>query len=261
MADCDTLVLNQAIFGHHGKAPLFSGLSMRVPRGGFCAVLGPNGTGKTTLMQCITGQYRLGGGEIRRPGQVGYVPQTLDLLFDFSVIDIVIMGRLRKIPLLGAPRPSDWQAARAALDRVGMADFAERGFVSLSGGERQLVLLARALAGEPPLILLDEPMAALDIANQDLVLRVLLDLQAGGGPGIVMTTHDPQHAVLLADHVLLLHGDGASSFGTATEMLTEQRLSALYGVPIVRHIAPHSGGHSVMAPVPPESPQSRMAAD
>lgn len=260
MAERDTLVLRDAVFGHRGKAPLFSGLSMTVPRGGFCAVLGPNGTGKTTLMRCITGQYRVRAGAISRPDQIGYVPQTLDLLFDFSVIDIVIMGRLRKIPLLGAPGPSDWQQARAALARVGMADFAERGFVSLSGGERQLVLLARALAGDPPLILLDEPMAALDIANQDLVLRVLLDLQAGRGPAIVMTTHDPQHAVLLADHVLLLHGDGSSSFGAAAEMLTEDRLSRLYGVPIVQHVAPHSDGHSVMAPVPPPS-HSRMAAE
>ena len=244
------LALRDAGFGYRADRWLFRHLTMTLAPGEAGVVLGPNGAGKTSLMRCILGQAALSSGRLDRPERIGHVPQSLALLFDFSARDIVAMGLARDIGLFSGPGPAEWRKAEAALDRVGMADFARRGFASLSGGEKQLVLTARALVGDNSLLLLDEPTAALDLANQDRVMEVLHDLSADGETTILMSTHDPQHAFDLADRVLFMRGDGTSRFGAADDLLTEEALSGLYGVPIRRHEAEVAGAsHAVFAPV------------
>lgn len=217
----------------NGRGWLFRNLSFNVRRGTLCAILGPNGCGKTTLLRSLQGMTALTEGSIQRPAHLGHVPQRLDVLFDFSVEDMVLMGRARRVGLFGAPGRHDRAAAEAALAEVGMSAFAKRPFATLSGGERQLVLLARALAGGAELILLDEPTAALDLANDARVMTVLADLKARGTT-ILMTTHDPDQAVQLADSVLLLGGPDGHRFGPSDECLDDAALTRLYGVPLRR---------------------------
>ncbi|MBI1285488.1 MAG: ATP-binding cassette domain-containing protein [Thiobacillus sp.] len=252
MADAHTLVeIRDGGFAYKAGHWLFHQLYLHLEEGQVGMILGPNGSGKTTLMRCLVGDARLRAGTITCPRRLGYVPQTLALTFDFAVRDIVVMGRVRHISLLGTPNAEDWQHVDRALETVGMRAFAERSFLSLSGGEKQLVLIARALAGGNQLLLLDEPTAALDIANQDRVLQVLWHLRAQEDTTILMSTHDPQHAADLADVVLLMNRDGTSAFGPTETLLTESKLSALYGVPMRRHEAAVNGGppHVLLAPV------------
>lgn len=229
-----------------GSGWLFRDLSFNVQAGSLCAVLGPNGSGKTTLLKALMGTQKLTEGTIQRPLNLGHVPQSLAVLFDFSVQDMVLMGRANRIGLFGAPNKRDYAAAREALRKVGMSHCADRSFGTLSGGERQLVLLARALAGGADLVFLDEPTAALDLANEALVLSMLAELKALGTT-LLMTTHDPDHAMQLADSVLLLGGN-EHQFGRPSECLTDQALSRLYGVALQRvNIDTAEGPRSVLA--------------
>lgn len=213
---------------------LFRQLTLNVSKGEMCVILGPNGTGKTTLLKTILGVNNLAEGHIDRPAHIGHVPQNLEVLFDFSVLDIVLMGSASKNPgLFSSPSAGDYSAAEAALADVNMSPFSDQAFSSLSGGERQLVLLARAIASGSNVILLDEPTAALDLANEEKVLSTLARLKAGGAT-LLMSTHNPEHAMRLADSVLLMKQDGSHRCGSADKWLTDEALSDLYGVPLTR---------------------------
>lgn len=259
MGSAPVLSVHDGGFGYAPGRLLFHDLNISLKPGEVGVVLGPNGTGKTSLIRCILGEARLLHGALQRPTHIGHVPQSLALLFDFNARDIVAMGLVRDIGLFASPGPAEWRKAEAALDQVGMSDFAGRGFTSLSGGEKQLVLMARAIVGGNRLLLLDEPTAALDLANQDRVLDVLFRLRAEGETTILMTTHDPQHALGLADRVLLMSRDGTSAFGDADALLTEEKLSRLYGVPIRRYQTDVDGqAETVLAPLPHHSRESAV---
>ncbi len=213
---------------------LFRHLTLDIHAGELVVILGPNGTGKTTLLKTLMGLEKLSEGSVERPQRIGHVPQSLEVLFDFSVLDIVLMGAAAaNRGLFATPSPENYRAADAALEQVEMTSFRERVFASLSGGERQLILLARAIAGGARLILLDEPTAALDLGNEEKVLDMLARLRRSGIT-LLMSTHNPEHALRLADRILLLSRDGGYQFGTVDEILTDRTLSALYGVPLAR---------------------------
>lgn len=229
---------------------LFRDLTLNLADGEICAVLGPNGTGKTTFLKAILGIAPVTGGDIERPLRIGHVPQSLEVMFSFSVLDMVLMGRAAGIGLFAAPSRADRAAAEDALADVGMEAFRDRRFSSLSGGERQLVLLARAIAGGADLILLDEATAALDLANEEKVLSVLEYLKDRGAT-ILMTTHDPEHALRLADKVLMMFAGGAYRFGSVSSVLTDANLTELYGVPLRRiEVDTPAGARAVIAKLP-----------
>lgn len=212
---------------------VFRGLHLRVEPGQVLAILGPNGRGKTTLLRCIVGLLRPREGQVRHSGRagIGYVPQLQQTVFDYSVLDMVLMGRARHIRLGSVPGPKDRRIARVALERVGLAHLAERPFSSLSGGERQLVLIARALTVESPVLVLDEPASALDLRNQGRVLELLRHLSREG-LAIVLTTHNPQHAFFVADRALLFFSPEEHVTGPVPDVLSEDRLERLYGIPL-----------------------------
>jgi len=226
--------LSGASVRYAGGPWLFRNLDVQIEAGETVVLLGPNGTGKTTLLKIIMGLEALTEGRVECPGRVGHVPQSLNVLFEFSVLDIVVMGAAAASKgLFVTPGPADYQSAEAALIQVDMGEFRDRVFASLSGGERQLVLLARAIASGAGLILLDEPTAALDLANEEKVLAMLERLRSSGIT-LLMSTHNPEHALRLADRVLLLGRDGNYQFGSVDETLTDRSLSDLYGVPLSR---------------------------
>ncbi|WNJ90851.1 ABC transporter ATP-binding protein [Bosea sp. 685] len=208
------------------------------------ALLGPNGGGKTTLLKTLLGLLPPHGGTLTLDGRplavlsveqraraLGYVPQAHAGTFAFTVFSVVLMGRTAHGGLFAAPSSHDREVAQAMLERLGIAKLAQRPYTQISGGERQLVLIARALAQEPAYVILDEPTASLDFGNQGKVMSQIRRL-AAEGLGVLFTTHDPNQALAHADRVMLLREGQAIATGEAAAMLTPERLSELYGVAI-----------------------------
>ncbi|MBB6174737.1 iron complex transport system ATP-binding protein [Nocardiopsis mwathae] len=213
---------------------LFRGVSHRVAEGEVLTVLGPNGRGKTTLLRCLVGLASPTEGAVAvraagATGAVGFVPQQHHTAFAYRTLDMVLMGRTRHLGPLASPGRRDRGLALAAMERVGIGHLADRDYPTLSGGERQLVLLARAIAGDGRVLVLDEPAAALDLRNQGRVLHLLRGL-ADEGRSVVMTTHHPDHALEVADTAMLMFGGSDVRVGPAAELLTDAAVGELYGV-------------------------------
>lgn len=213
-----------------GSRTVLDGLSFAAPTGRSLAILGPNGRGKTTALRAMLGFQPLHGGTRTAPPIVGYVPQYASSHQSYGVRDVVVMGRAAGLGLFGQPTPADLAAADAALERVGATRFAGERFDRLSGGERQLVLLARALATGSNVLVLDEPGSALDLNNQQRLLTLLNDLRQPRDRTIVFTTHDPNHALAAADDALLMMPDGRALFGPTEQTILPHHLESLYGV-------------------------------
>ncbi|MBD0711143.1 ABC transporter [Streptomyces sp. CBMA291] len=210
---------------------VFRGVDVSAHRGRVLGVLGPNGRGKSTLLRLLAGLARPTEGSVTTHAPVAYVPQSHAAPFAYSVTDMVLMGRSRHIKAYTTPGRRDRALAAEALERVGIAHMADRSYTELSGGERQMTLIARALAAECQVMVLDEPVSALDLRNQARVLTLLQEL-AGSGLGIVLTTHHPDHALHLADDAVLVLGPDDVRTGPAAELLDAAALSELYGLPV-----------------------------
>ena len=221
---------------------VFRDHSFHLKHGGILAILGPNGRGKTTLLKCILGLLDPSDGRVKVDGETGYVPQQASTLFSYTVLDMVVMGRTRHIGLFSSARREDYRIAEEALQTVGVGGLAERTFMELSGGERQLVLLARAVASDCSLLVLDEPTSALDYRNQRKVLHALERLTRQREITVVFTTHSPNHAAYLADHVLLMQSPDHYRFGKIDEVMTEANLEELYGIEVRNLEYDYSGG-------------------
>ncbi|WP_292962547.1 ABC transporter ATP-binding protein [Nitrobacter sp.] len=205
------------------------------------ALLGPNGRGKTTLLKLIIGALKPNIGSVQVQGDLAFVPQAFDTTFGFTALQMVVMGRARKIGLRSQPSRDDIQRAHEALNRFDLADLAQRPFHEMSGGQRQLVLLARALVADAPVVVLDEPTSALDLRNQSIVLEWLKQLSREDGLTVIFSTHQAGHALSVADDALLMLSEDCYAFGPASDVLTEDRLSALYETPVKRIQIDHNG--------------------
>lgn len=236
------LELDRIGHAHRPGAWLFREVTHAVRPGEVSAVLGPNGRGKSTLLRCAAGLLEPTAGGVDGAGGTAYVPQSHHSAFAYRVIDMVLMGRARHIGLFGSPTAHDESIAWTALERVGMADLGERTFDTLSGGERQLVLIARAIASESRVLLLDEPCAALDLRNQGRVLLLLRQL-ADEGLGVMLTTHHPDHAREIADEAILLMAPDEVVVGPVSQTLGDTELARLYDVR-VRTVAYSDGEHT-----------------
>ena len=228
---------------------IFRAHNFRVETADIVAVIGPNGRGKTTLLKIITGLLQPNEGNIHVQGNVGYVPQNAQSAFPYSVLDMVVMGRARHIGLFSVPGKHDFEIAHKMIDHLGLKSYEDRPFDRLSGGERQLVLMARALASECDVLVLDEPASALDFYNQNIILRTLRDVAKNHGLTVLLTTHYPQHAIHLADKVLLMHSANHFQFGTTADVMTDVNLEQLYSMPI-RNVSIDHEGRVVTTTVP-----------
>jgi iron complex transport system ATP-binding protein len=226
-----------------GRGSVLRGLSFTASAGTVTAVLGPNGSGKTTLLDVCLGWRHPDRGTVLLAGRplaswsrraqaraMSLVPQRENVRFDFTVTDYVLLGRSPHLPPLGAPGAGDLAIAREALRTAGIAALAGRSIATLSGGEYQLMLIARSLAQRATVLLLDEPASQLDPAHRQRVtglLRRLADL----GMTVVYTSHDPQAVAAAADIVHLLHQGRFAFSGTPRRTLTAAALRSVYGVP------------------------------
>ena len=228
----------------HGPRRVLSEVSFSLQRGELLCLLGPNGSGKTTLLRTLLGLLPPQSGEVRlldRPlsewsrkalaRHIGYVPQAHAGLFAFTVLDIVLMGRAAHVGRFAAPSAKDRAIAMQCLETLGIAALAECIYTQVSGGERQLVVLARALAQEPRVLLLDEPTAHLDLGNKGRVLE-LVRQQAEAGATVIFTTHEPDLVGTLADNVVLMRAGQALAAGPLDEVFTGENLSRTYNVPV-----------------------------
>lgn len=246
----------------YGQQALFSDLGFELESGETLCLLGPNGAGKTTLFKTVLGFLKPLAGRVTFDGEdtagwsrrrfgrrLGYIPQMHAPSFPFTVLEMVLMGRTPQLEGMRSPGKEDERIALSALDELGMLAFKDRDYTMLSGGERQMVLIARALAQQAAFLVMDEPTSALDLGNQARVLEVV-DGLAGKGYGVLMTTHDPNQAFLLGGKVVCLGRDGNFLYGRAEEVLDEETLSGLYGRRVrVSELQTESGVLRTCAPV------------
>lgn len=246
----------------YGRTAVGRGLSLSVAPGEVMCLLGPNGCGKTTLFRTILGLLpplagtvllgdvpisSLRRAEIAR--RIAYVPQAHAPPFPFETLEVVMMGRTARLGTFAQPGAADRAAAHDALDRLGIGNLAMRDYSRLSGGQRQLVLIARALAQDAPLIVMDEPTASLDFGNQAQVLtQISMLARAGGtaGQGVILSTHDPDQAFALDARVTLMKDGQIRATGPADDVLTSAALSAVYDLPVTVETTP--SGHKVCLP-------------
>jgi len=252
----------------YGASPILRGVSLDVPRGGFVGVLGPNGSGKTTLLRVMSGTARPSRGAVTLDGadvarmpraalarRMAVVPQETHPAFDYTVLEVVLMGRYPHLATFELEGPDDYEAARAALAATGTSALADRQFATLSGGEKQRVVIASALAQlsaataeRASVLLLDEPTAALDLRYQLEVAALLRTLQARMPLAVVLSTHDLNFAASLCRSLVLLNAGVVVSRGPTEDVLTPDNIRALYDVEadVQRHAAV---GHLVVVPV------------
>lgn len=246
-------------FRHAAAGPeVLCGVDFAIAPGEVVAVLGPNGCGKTTLMRCVSGQWRPTAGQVtvaghvvanqparRRALMVASVAQDHEMSFDYDVFEVVLMGRTAHVGAFSAPGRRDRQAAEEALAQVGVSALAARRFAELSGGERQMVMVARALAQAAPVLLLDEPTSHLDLRNQLLVLQTVRAIAARQGLTVLMSLHDPNLALAFADRVLMLADGGVHADGPAPQVVTAANLATVFGVEA--EVVELAGRHAVVA--------------
>ena len=224
----------------YGEHEVLRDVSFAVEYGEFLSVLGPNGVGKSTLFRCMLGLLKPSAGAAYVDGQcvaqlgarqlaekIAYIPQSHSPAFNFSVYDMVLMGTTAQTGSFASPGKRQRSLANKALDRLGIFHLADRGYANLSGGERQLVLIARAIAQEAKVLVMDEPSAALDFGNRMRVMRTVKGLTQDGY-AVIQSTHDPEQAYMYSDKILALSGGRVAAFGTPQETITGDLISTLY---------------------------------
>jgi len=236
------LRIESGSFAYKGGPEILRDINMEARSGEIVAVLGPNGAGKTTLLRCMmgmlswdSGRSTLDGEDIRHmPAaslwqKMAYVPQVRSAASSFTAFQTVLLGRSSRIGVFSSPKEEDMAAAEAAMKRLGIEDLADKPCHELSGGELQMVLIARAMAAEPEILVLDEPESNLDFKNQLIVLDAISAL-AAEGMACIFNTHYPAHALQRADKSLLLTRGGMSIYGPTKFVVSEDDIRSIFGV-------------------------------
>lgn len=232
------------------KRKILQGINFELHQGEVVSLLGANGCGKSTLIRLILGLLK-GSGEIDLHGKklhsyskkqiashIAYIPQYHNVPFNYSVLDMVVMGRVFKMGLFASPSKKDFAIAHEALGTIGIDNLASRPFGELSGGQKQMVLLARALTQEAKTFIMDEPVSGLDYGNQIRLLEMINTLSARGYT-FLKTTHYPDHAILVSSRVVAMDGGKIIANGSSRDVITSDMMQNIYGIDanIIEHNA------------------------
>lgn len=230
------------VYGGYGNGDIVKGVSCKADDGDVLCLVGPNGCGKTTLFRLMLGSIPVSGGSIYIAGHntkllsakelanlIAYIPQYHSPVFDYTVLDVVIMGRASHFSAFESPKEVDRAAAFEALEKVNALHLANQKYTALSGGQRQLILIARAICQSAKVLVMDEPAANLDYANHQLLIDVISDL-ARRGYCVVMSTHSPEHPFSIGSKVLLMKDGRAVGFGAPRDIITPHSLENVYEI-------------------------------
>jgi iron complex transport system ATP-binding protein len=255
------LEVKNAICGY-GTRIVVDDISLNVSSGEILCLLGPNGVGKTTFFKTILGFLKLRGGEILLNGEsiqswsrnqlaktIGYVPQAHTPPFPFKVFDVVLMGRTAHLSMFSSPTKDDRDIAEEAINTLGISYLKDKVYTEISGGERQMVLIARALTQRPKILIMDEPTSNLDFGNQIRVLEQINKLSERG-LAVVMTSHFPNHAFLCSTKVAFMQKNNVFTVGNVDEVVTEDMLREAYGINVKIITTIDSNGRQIKACIP-----------
>lgn len=228
----------------YGEHEVLKDVSFSAEYGEFLSVLGPNGVGKSTLFRCMLGLLKPSKGGTSIDGRniaemtaaqlarcIAYIPQSHNPVFNFTVLDMVLMGTTAQLGRFSSPGKAQTELAQSALERLGIAHLRDRGYANISGGERQLVLIARAIAQQAKILVMDEPSANLDFGNKIRVMQTVKGLTRDGY-AVIQSTHDPDQAFFYSDKILALYDGRVLAWGTPRETMDETLVSTLYGVEV-----------------------------
>lgn len=244
MSGVSTISIENASFSYDKKNKIFQNLSCVIEMNQVFCILGPNGIGKSTLLKGIMNLQPLAEGRVllngREIGQyapkelarkIAYIPQTYQMVFPYQVIDLILMGRTPHLNAMNRPTDEDYRKSMEAVEALRLTPFLHRPCNQLSGGQLQMVMLARAIAQEADFLLLDEPTSHLDFGRQMETLNLIQQMKRRG-VGIVMTTHNPDHAFMIGDRVAIMNDGNFTAVGTPDEVITEENLKAIYKIAV-----------------------------
>lgn len=253
-------------FTYDGKRKIFDGVNLSVDKGEILCIIGPNGCGKSTLIDCMLGLKKLKSGEIKAGGinidhmkprefaeHVAYVPQGHKTTFAYTVLDVVTMGRTYAAKMFSPPDEHEKEIARQALAMVGLAGFEDREYTKLSGGELQLVIIARAIAQQSQLLIMDEPTAHLDFTHELTVMEIIAKLVKEKKISIIMATHFLNQAYYLENEgvntrVALFNGTNFAQVGTPSEILTKDNLEKTFNI-VTEIVSDKTGARKYILPL------------
>jgi iron complex transport system ATP-binding protein len=238
------IIIVENLAFHYDSLPVLKDVSLKITDRELISLLGPNGSGKTTFLKCLCSLLKPKIGCIYIDGQsiwkmkptqlaqqIGYVPQIHSPTFPYKVLDVVVSGRTPHLGALTTPSEKDYEIAYEALEAVGCQELAERPYTQLSGGELRMVLIARALAQQPKILLLDEPTSHLDFKNKIIVMRTIKDLVERGISAIV-SEHDPNIAIAFSNKTILMKGGRIIAYGKTDEVINEETMRSLYDMDV-----------------------------
>lgn len=238
-----SIKVNDLCFSY-GSNEILKSVSFSAECGEFLSVLGPNGVGKSTLFRCMLGNLSPSKGSTCINGEniadmsagklarsIAYIPQSHSPVFNYTVFDMVLMGTTAQMGTFATPGAAQKEMARCAMERLGILHLKERGYRNISGGERQLVLIARAIAQQAKILVMDEPSANLDFGNRIRVMQTVKKLTEDGYT-VIQSTHDPEQAYLYSDNILALYDGKVLAWGTPQKIMCNSIISTLYGVDV-----------------------------